>query len=49
MAKGKKDDAFTARALMALTTAMADRNYKDADVLVAALAKEHRTQTASGR
>jgi len=26
---------------MALVTAMADRNYKDAEIIVAALAKEH--------
>jgi hypothetical protein len=32
---------FTKRTLMALVTAMADRNHKDAKVLVHALAKEH--------
>jgi hypothetical protein len=37
----KTDDGFTGRLLMALVTAMADRNHKDARVLVAALAKEH--------
>jgi hypothetical protein len=40
MAK-QKDDGFTGRALMALVTAMADRNYRDAEVIVTALAKEH--------
>jgi hypothetical protein len=37
----KKDDGFTGRALMALVTAMEDQNYKDAEIIVAALAKEH--------
>jgi hypothetical protein len=32
---------FTQRALMQLATAMADRNYSDAEAIVAALAKEH--------
>ena len=38
-----KDDGFTARTLMALETALADRAALDADiaVMVAALAKEH--------
>jgi hypothetical protein len=37
----KVDDGFTGRVLMALVTAMADRNYRDAKVLVHTLAKEH--------
>jgi hypothetical protein len=41
MANRKKDDGFTGRALMALATAMADRNYKHAEIIVAALAREH--------
>ena len=40
MAKTKKDDP-TQRWLMALITALADRNYPDAEVIAAALAKEH--------
>jgi len=39
MAK-KTDRGFTGRALMALATALADRNYRDAEIIVAALAKE---------
>jgi hypothetical protein len=35
------DDGFTGRVLMALATAMSDRNYKEAKTLVAVLAKEH--------
>jgi hypothetical protein len=31
----RKDDGFTRRVLMALATAMADRNYKEAKALVA--------------
>jgi hypothetical protein len=38
---GMMNDGFTSRALMALVTAMADKNYADAEVVVAALAKEH--------
>jgi hypothetical protein len=37
----KVDDGFSGRVLMALATAMADRNYKEAKALVAVLAKEH--------
>jgi hypothetical protein len=37
----KTDRGFTTRALMALVTAMADQNYRDAEILFAALAKEH--------
>jgi hypothetical protein len=37
----KTDDGFTGRVLMALATAMADRNYKEAKALVAVLAREH--------
>jgi hypothetical protein len=37
----KKDDGFTVRLLTALVTAMADRNHKDARVIVATLAREH--------
>lgn len=37
----KKREAFTVRTLMALTTALADRNYGDAGVIAAALAKEY--------
>jgi hypothetical protein len=40
MAK-KKDRGFTGRALMALATALADRNCEAAEIIVAALAKEH--------
>ena len=40
MAK-KTDDGFTQRAVVLLCTAMADRNYKDAKMLIHALAKEH--------
>jgi len=36
-----KKEAFTTRALMVLTTAMADRNYRDAELIIAALAREH--------
>jgi hypothetical protein len=37
----KQKEAFTTRALMALTTAMADQNYMDAAVIVEALAAEY--------
>jgi hypothetical protein len=37
----EKDDGFTVRLLVALVTAMADRNHKDARLIVATLAKEH--------
>jgi hypothetical protein len=37
----KEDDGFTSRALMALATAVADQNYRDAEIIVAALAREH--------
>jgi hypothetical protein len=37
----KKDDGFTQRTVVLLCTAIADRNYKDAKMLVHALAKEH--------
>jgi hypothetical protein len=37
----KKDDGFITRALMALATAMADQNYRDAEIIVAALAREN--------
>lgn len=37
MAKTKKDDGFTQRALLVLETAIADRNWKDAEAVVAAL------------
>jgi hypothetical protein len=37
----KSDDGFTQRALVLLCTAMADRNYKNAKMLIRALAKEH--------
>jgi len=37
----KTDRGFTGRALMALVTAMADRNSRDAEIIVAALAIEH--------
>ena len=37
----KTDCGFTSRMLMVLATAMADRNYKDAEIIVVALAKEH--------
>jgi hypothetical protein len=45
----KSDDSFTVRLLMALVTAMADRNYKDARVIVATLAKEHGLGTYADR
>jgi hypothetical protein len=48
MAK-KKDDGFTGRALMALVTAMVDHNYRDAEVIVAALAKEHGYEAYAAR
>jgi hypothetical protein len=35
------DRGFTARALMALVSAMSDQNYKNAETIVAALAREH--------
>jgi hypothetical protein len=35
--KKVKDDGLTSRALMALVTAMADKNYRDAEVIVAPL------------
>jgi hypothetical protein len=37
----KQKQAFTERALMALTTALADQNYRDATVIAASLAKVH--------
>jgi hypothetical protein len=37
----RTDDGFSGRVLMALATAMADRNYKQAKALVATLAREH--------
>jgi hypothetical protein len=37
----KKDDGFTSRALMALAAALADCNYNDAEIIVAAMAKEY--------
>lgn len=37
----KEREAFTQRALMVLTTAMADRNYKDAEIVAAALAQQY--------
>ena len=45
----KKSDKgkFTTRALMVLATAMADQDYKTAEVIVAALAKEHGFRIAS--
>ena len=39
--KSKDREQFTVRASMALATAMADKNYTDADIIVRALAKEH--------
>jgi hypothetical protein len=36
----KKDDGFASRALMALAAALADCNYKDAEIIVAAMARE---------
>jgi hypothetical protein len=43
----KQKKAFTTRALMALTTAMGDQNYRDAEVIVAALAKAHGVKPAT--
>jgi broad specificity polyphosphatase/5'/3'-nucleotidase SurE len=37
----KEDDGSTSRALMALATAVADQNYWDAEIIVAAPAREH--------
>ena len=37
----KSDDGFTQRTVVLLCTAMADRNYKNAKILIRALAKEH--------
>jgi hypothetical protein len=37
----KKDDGFTSRALMALAAALSDCNYQDAEIIVAAMAKEY--------
>jgi hypothetical protein len=37
----KKDDGFTQRMVVLLCTAIADKNYKDAKMIVQALAKEH--------
>lgn len=37
----KVDDGFTGDLIGLLVTAMVDRNYKDAKVLVQTLAKEH--------
>jgi hypothetical protein len=37
----KKDAGFTQRMVVLLCTAMADKNYKDAKLIVHALAKEH--------
>lgn len=45
----KQREAFTTRTLMALTTAMVDQNYKDAAVIVAALAREYGVNTPSSR
>jgi hypothetical protein len=45
----KTDDGFTSRALMALVTAIADKNYQDAEVIVDALAPEHGIQGAPKR
>ena len=45
----KKDDGFTQRLLLALVTAMADRNHKDARVIVRTLAKEHGLATYAER
>jgi hypothetical protein len=45
----KVDDGFTGRVLMALVSAMADRNYKDAKEHVLVLAKEHGVGTYAER
>jgi hypothetical protein len=37
----KTDDGFTSRALMALVNAMAGQKYKNAEIIISALAKEH--------
>jgi hypothetical protein len=37
----RTDDGFTGRVLMALVTAIADKNYADAKALVQTLANEH--------
>lgn len=37
----KEKQAFTTRAILALSTAMADQNYRDATVIVEALAKQY--------
>ena len=41
MKSNQDREQFTARALMALVTAMSDKNYMDAETIVRALAKEH--------
>lgn len=43
------DDGFTGRVLMALVTALADKNYKEAKVLVAVLAKENGVGASADR
>jgi hypothetical protein len=37
----KVDDGFTGRVLLAIASAMADRNYKDAKEHLLVIAKEH--------
>jgi hypothetical protein len=48
MAK-KKDDGFTVRVIMALMSAIVDKNYNDAKALVVVLAKEHGVGTYAER
>jgi hypothetical protein len=45
----RTDDGFSGRVLMGLVTAMADRDYKVAETLVAVLAKEHGVGTYAKR
>ena len=45
----RTDDGFTGRVLMAIATAMADRNYKEAKALVQVLAKEHGVGTHAAK
>jgi hypothetical protein len=45
----KKDDGFASCALMALAAALADFNYKDAEIIVAAMAKEYGVGTYARR
>jgi hypothetical protein len=45
----KSDDGFTGRVLMALATAIADKNHADAKAHVLTLAKEHGVGASANR